>query len=316
MRIRSIKPDFFKNDALAEVEPFARLLFIGLWCLADCDGRLEDRPRRIKADVFPYEDIDVDQLLDRLAQYGFIVRYTVDGVRLIAVPGFRKHQRITGKEADSPSLYPAPVNQPGNIGETSGKHRVGDPVAPHGAISATPASDRPGKHRGNIGEVPTALEGKGKEGKGREGADPALTSEEIASDPEARWPYERKATWAQAIARVVDSKIGKTNWPAWKRLVDLRGLPAVIAATESMPSVSRWPNRVEDALPPPVEAPTVDSELEQAAALIHRHGWQACRDAIGIGNVPDEMTLARALDCNRPALRKLLAHYSQQQGVA
>jgi len=47
-RTRSIKPSFFKNEFLAECEPMARLLFVGLWTLADRDGRLELRPRRIE----------------------------------------------------------------------------------------------------------------------------------------------------------------------------------------------------------------------------------------------------------------------------
>ena len=55
MRARNIKPGFFKNDTLAELEFAARLLFIGLWGLADRAGRLEDRPKKIKAEVFPYD---------------------------------------------------------------------------------------------------------------------------------------------------------------------------------------------------------------------------------------------------------------------
>ena len=45
MRARNIKPGFFKNDALAELDFAGRLLFIGLWGIADRAGRLEDRPK-------------------------------------------------------------------------------------------------------------------------------------------------------------------------------------------------------------------------------------------------------------------------------
>lgn len=58
-RTRSIKPSFFSNDILAECEPMARLLFAGLWTLADRDGRLEYRPRRIKGALFPYDNCDI-----------------------------------------------------------------------------------------------------------------------------------------------------------------------------------------------------------------------------------------------------------------
>ena len=73
MRARMIKPSFFLNEDLATLPYEARLLFIGLWCVADREGRLEDRPRRLKAELFPYDDIDLDPLLGKLAELGFIV---------------------------------------------------------------------------------------------------------------------------------------------------------------------------------------------------------------------------------------------------
>jgi len=105
-RSRNIKPGFFKNDLLAECEPLARLLFAGLWCQADREGRLEDRPKRIKADCLPYDDCDIEDLLDQLASRGFIVRYVVDGKGFIASPTFLTHQNPHCKEAAS--SIPAP----------------------------------------------------------------------------------------------------------------------------------------------------------------------------------------------------------------
>lgn len=104
-RIRSIKPDFFMHDGLAELSLAHRLLFIGLWTQADREGRLEDRPARIKAAVLPYDQVDVDQMLDDLARHGFVVRYEVDGVGLIQVTKFSEHQLPHHKEP--PSVLPA-----------------------------------------------------------------------------------------------------------------------------------------------------------------------------------------------------------------
>lgn len=100
-RARNIKPSFFANDDLADIHPLGRLLFIGLWTLADREGRLEDRPRRIKAEVLPYDDCDVDGLLDDLQQHGFILRYEVGGNRFIQVVNFAKHQNPHVKESAS-----------------------------------------------------------------------------------------------------------------------------------------------------------------------------------------------------------------------
>lgn len=46
MRARDIKPGFFKNDQLADCSMAARLLFPGLWMMADREGRLENRPKK------------------------------------------------------------------------------------------------------------------------------------------------------------------------------------------------------------------------------------------------------------------------------
>lgn len=75
-RIRQIKPDFFRSEDVANLEPIARLLFVGLWTLADREGRLLDRPRRIAIELFPYDRMDdkIDLLLGSLAARGFIDR--------------------------------------------------------------------------------------------------------------------------------------------------------------------------------------------------------------------------------------------------
>jgi hypothetical protein len=92
-RSRNIKPGFFKNEYLAELAPETRLLFIGLWTLADREGRLEDRPRRIRAELFPYDAFDVDLMLSDLASAGFVQRYDVaQKGAYIQIVNFAKHQ--------------------------------------------------------------------------------------------------------------------------------------------------------------------------------------------------------------------------------
>lgn len=140
-RIRTIKPEFFKNEQLADLPMTARLLFIGLWTLADKEGRLEDRPKRIKAELFPYDNLDCEKELSRLHTSGFVIRYEVGELKVIQITNFTTHQRITGKESETDSRFPEVPEgekQWGNNGETTEKQ---------------------------LG----AQEGKGKEGKGKEG---------------------------------------------------------------------------------------------------------------------------------------------------
>ena len=100
-RLRTIKPGFFHNEALGDLEPLARLLFAGLWTIADREGRLEDRPRRIKIEVLPYDECDADALLAALADAGFITRYRIGDSAFIAIPAFLKHQNPHMHEAQS-----------------------------------------------------------------------------------------------------------------------------------------------------------------------------------------------------------------------
>jgi len=105
-RTRSIKPAFFKNEILSFLPANDKLTFIGLWTLADRCGRLEDRPTRIKGELFPYFDMDVEAALCRLDQTGFIHRYESGGEKYISIPTFSKHQSPHLKE--QASTIPAP----------------------------------------------------------------------------------------------------------------------------------------------------------------------------------------------------------------
>ena len=120
-RARNIKPGFFKNEILGVADPLYSLLFEGLWVLADRAGRLEDRPLRIKGEVFPYRDgLNVDAMLNWLESNGFIRRYTAQGKKCILVLEFVKHQNPHKNETESE--LPAPSDEctkPEEIGTTS-----------------------------------------------------------------------------------------------------------------------------------------------------------------------------------------------------
>lgn len=122
-RARNIKPALFKNEVLGVADPMLTLLFEGLWLLADRSGRLEDRPLRIKGELFPYRDgLDMDGMLDWLASNGFIIRYQADGKRYIEIDNFVKHQNPHKNEPESE--IPAPSDTctpPDKIGTSTEK---------------------------------------------------------------------------------------------------------------------------------------------------------------------------------------------------
>lgn len=138
-RIRTIKPEFFRHDGLGQLTRDHRLLFIGLWTLADKEGRLNDRPNWIRIELFPYDaeltEEAVDSWLWDLNEHGerFIIRYEVGGCRYISIPTFQEHQRPHPK--DPASRIPSPDSPesgvrefPGISGEFPGK-QIKDRVA-------------------------------------------------------------------------------------------------------------------------------------------------------------------------------------------
>lgn len=93
MRARNIKPGFYKNDDLAECSIAARYIAPGLWMMADKEGRLEDRPKKIKMEILPADQIDIEPLLQELADKKHIIRYEIAGNKYIQIVKFKEHQR-------------------------------------------------------------------------------------------------------------------------------------------------------------------------------------------------------------------------------
>lgn len=102
MRIRSIKPEFWRSRDISSLEIEDRLLFVGLWSYVDDNGVGEDRVSTVAADLFA-DDLErdpsetfarVSRGLQNLSERGRIVRYTVDGRDFLRVVNWKYHQRI------------------------------------------------------------------------------------------------------------------------------------------------------------------------------------------------------------------------------
>lgn len=110
--MRSIKPEFFADQDLAEDLPNrdARLLYIGLWGLADEHGRLRGDARAIKGQLFAFDDDltaeAIDALIDMIAGSGRAVRYRVGRAVYLFLPKLADHQRLEPDKV--PSRLPSP----------------------------------------------------------------------------------------------------------------------------------------------------------------------------------------------------------------
>ena len=128
-RIRTIKPEFFFDEDLAKLSDRTRLFFIGLFTQADKGGKMEDRPERLKANIFPYKSVDADAMLNELSP-NFITRYEVNARKYLKINSFCKHQRPHHTESNSvipepngelPVVTPIIAGRKGREGNGEGK---------------------------------------------------------------------------------------------------------------------------------------------------------------------------------------------------
>ena len=215
-RARNIKPSFFRNPDLADCSPHARLLFIGLWTMADREGRLEDRPRYIKFELMPSDTFDVDKELDALAERGFIIRYAIKDSRYIQVVNFKKHQNPHVKEA--PSTIPAPDEHgAGTVQDGEGGVQAGlNPESPFPITeSPTPPNPLPGEPPdGGDGEKP--------------------------KKPQEKYPEAFETFW-QSYPKGHGNKA--RSYEQWKRIKpDAALLAEILAGLDCWKQSERWEN--------------------------------------------------------------------------
>lgn len=107
-RIRSLKPSFWADPAVADLSREERLLLIGLISSADDEGRFLASASAISGYVFPHDDLPpktVRTWRNRLACSGIVHIYTVEKREYGRFPKWKQHQRISKPQ---PSIIPAP----------------------------------------------------------------------------------------------------------------------------------------------------------------------------------------------------------------
>lgn len=107
-RIRSIKPEFWTSQTLAQVSPSARLLFIATWTYSDDRGRFQAAPALLGSQAFPMDGIapgEIERMVAELAGAGVIRLYQQAGKLYGEVANWKEHQPIN---RPSPSRFPEP----------------------------------------------------------------------------------------------------------------------------------------------------------------------------------------------------------------
>lgn len=108
-RIRSVRPDYFTDEGIVELSRDARLHNIGLWTVADDEGRGLDNPKLLKGAIWALDDEVTPSMVEgwqaELEAGGHLLRYEVAGRRYFQVVAFRTFQK---PQKPQPSKLPEP----------------------------------------------------------------------------------------------------------------------------------------------------------------------------------------------------------------
>jgi hypothetical protein len=169
-RTRSLKASFFTNEDLGECSPLARLLFAGLWCWSDREGYVEDRPRRLRAQILPYDSAEGETLVAELVEHGLVERLVVNGEAVLRLPTFLKHQDPHPRETPSRFAQGAPKANLAGISPAkpscpSSPSSPSSLPSPHSPLASVPdwlagIQEELGKHMGHeivVGKDPEAV---------------------------------------------------------------------------------------------------------------------------------------------------------------
>lgn len=111
MRIRTIKPSFWKDLDICSLPIPVRLHYIGLWNYADDEGRGIDEPRLLKGELWPMDDTvtakKIESFMAALQASGRIIRYdSEDTEHLFQIRNWSLHQVISRPQE---SVFPPPT---------------------------------------------------------------------------------------------------------------------------------------------------------------------------------------------------------------
>lgn len=216
-RIRTIKPELAKHEVLYDLERETGLPIRFAWAMlptvCDREGRFEWRPRTLKADILPHDELDFSRVLDAWLTRGQLVKYRVGNEWFGWVPTFKRHQVVNNKEAASDR---PPFEDADEVIDLR-KQQLAD---------ATPTRDERDAHALPSREVKEQGEGKGKEGKGKEEKKPPCGGTDDPKD--LIWKTGvallTKAGTAEATARTFLGQFAKNG--AEVRLAEVIGFLA------------------------------------------------------------------------------------------
>lgn len=110
-RIRNIKPEFFINPELQDLEAsnpgaYPMMVYEGLWTQSSKNGVFLWEPRILKLYILPFLPFDISETMEILYRAGFLKKFQHEGKKYGYIPTFREHQTISGQEINQKAKYP------------------------------------------------------------------------------------------------------------------------------------------------------------------------------------------------------------------
>lgn len=104
-RNRLLNPDFWFDEEVCSISFEARLLYMGLWGICDDNyATFPNKPKWVKSQIFPYDNVDTTILLRELSDIKKIIPFTENGEEYFWIKNFFKHQYV---QHPSRPKYPA-----------------------------------------------------------------------------------------------------------------------------------------------------------------------------------------------------------------
>jgi hypothetical protein len=231
-RIRTLKPEFWRNRQLAILPEFTRLLAIALLNIADDEGYFEADPRLIRGDVFPFEEDSRSTTvgLRELSGIGYVVIREHSSKGPIGyIPTFKKHQVINKARRSQLAVLFGEAT-PQNAGENTENPRENDdygstPVVVREDYGSTTGGLPPGT--GNREQGTEEGEQGTREGEGKNSCASAAPSHQTKRE---KYPPDFEAFWQAFPA---ERRRGKPDaLKAWKRATDLTEPQTLIDAAK------------------------------------------------------------------------------------
>ena len=162
-RQRMINPNIWQSEDFSKLSTLAKLVFIGMFSLADDEGKGRAKPVYLKSVIFPYDDgmrlTDIEKALSEIGSNMSVTFYASNGNQYYRMDNWKKWQKV---EKPSESIIPDPDNHGAQEGGETGTGAFGD--------------DSPNVPR-TVGDDSRLREKKGKEEKRNENDAPARGGE-------------------------------------------------------------------------------------------------------------------------------------------